>query len=186
MRIISGAYRGKNLSAPKGLSTRPTSDRVREALFNILSSRIDFAGISVLDICAGTGSLGIEALSRGAIACCFIECSLSVKTILEKNLIVTGCGERAEIFTMDAVKALRNISLRSKCFDLIFFDPPYNSELYKPVLEALDTLKFLTHGSTLVVECSSRKALLDCYGSIKRFDRRAYGETALEFFALEE
>jgi 16S rRNA (guanine(966)-N(2))-methyltransferase RsmD len=186
MRVISGAYRGKNLSAPKGLSTRPTSDRVREALFNILSSRIDFAGISVLDICAGTGSLGIEAISRGAIACCFIEYSLSVKPILLKNLTVTGCTEKAEILTMDAVKALQNISLNSKCFDLIFFDPPYDSELYKPVLEALDTHKFLTHGSTLVVECSSRKPLLEFYGCMKRFDRRVYGETALDFFALEE
>jgi 16S rRNA (guanine(966)-N(2))-methyltransferase RsmD len=159
---------------------------VKEALFSILSSRIDFADVRVLDICAGTGSLGIEALSRGAISCSFIESNLSVKPILEKNITVTCCRDRSEILTMDAVKALHVIAGRGQRFDLVFFDPPYDSDLYTRVPEALDSSAVLTPGSILVAECSVRNPLLESYGRLKRFDRRVYGETALELFALEE
>lgn len=186
MRVIAGAFRGKRLSAPPGVTTRPTSDRVKEALFSILMSRIDFSDISVLDICAGTGSLGIEALSRGAGSCCFIECNISVKTILEKNLLVTGCNDRSEILNMDALKALRAIAGLGKKFDLAFFDPPYTSDLYQHVPELLDSSNLFTPGAILVTECSVRKPLLESYGRLKRFDRRVYGETALELFILEE
>src|ERR1035437_1533899 len=117
MRVIAGTCRGKKLTAPSGVMTRPTSDRVKEALFSILASRIDFADVRVLDICAGTGSLGIEALSRGAGSCCFIECNLSVKAILEKNILVTCGNDRSEILNMDVVKALHVIACRGQSFD---------------------------------------------------------------------
>ncbi|MFA7403550.1 MAG: 16S rRNA (guanine(966)-N(2))-methyltransferase RsmD [Pelobacteraceae bacterium] len=186
MRVIAGTFRGKKLSAPPGVTTRPTSDRVKEALFSILASRIDFADIRVLDICAGTGSLGIEALSRGAGSCCFIESNVSVKSILEKNLLVTACKNRSEILSMDAVKALHAIAARSQCFDLAFFDPPYDSELYMSVPEVIVSSALLTPGSILVAECSVRKPLPESYGRLRRFDRRVYGETALELFVMEE
>lgn len=186
MRVIAGTCRGKKLSAPTGVTTRPTSDRVKEALFSILASRIDFTDVRVLDICAGTGSLGIEALSRGARSCCFIEYNISVKAILEKNILVTCCQDRSEILTMDAVKALHVIASRGQSFDLVFFDPPYDSELYTRVPEALDSSGVLTPGSILVAECSVRNPLLESYGRLKRFDRRVYGETALELFILEK
>lgn len=186
MRVIAGTCRGKKLSAPTGVTTRPTSDRVKEALFSILSSRIDFAGIRVLDICAGTGSLGIEALSRGAGSCCFIEFNLTVKSILEKNILVTCCKERSEILIMDAVRALNVMAGRGQGYDLVFFDPPYDSELYERVPETLESSGLLTQGSILVAECSVRNQLQESYGRLKRFDRRVYGETALELFELEE
>lgn len=186
MRVIAGTGRGKKLSAPPGVTTRPTSDRVKEALFSILASRIDFTDIRVLDICAGTGSLGIEALSRGAGLCCFIECNLSVKRILEKNLVVTCCQNQSEIVSMDAVKALKVIASRGQHFDLAFFDPPYDTKLYQQVIEALDAAALLTPGSILVAECSVRNPLPESYGGLKHFDRRVYGETALEFFIQEE
>lgn len=186
MRVISGTCRGKKLFAPHGTTTRPTSDRVKESLFGILSNRIDFTGIRVLDICAGTGSLGIEALSRGARSCCFIESNFSVKTVLEKNICVTRCQERSEIITLDADKALPLISARGQRFELVFFDPPYDSVLYGSVPESLDTLSVLTSGSILAAECSARNTLSETYGRLKRFDRRVYGETALELFFLEE
>jgi len=159
---------------------------VKEALFSILASRIDFADIRVLDICAGTGSLGIEALSRGAGLCCFIECNLSVKAILEKNLLVTSNLDRSEIVTMDAVKALHVIAGRGQRFDLAFLDPPYDSELYQSVSEALDAAALLKPGAILVAECSVRNPLRESYGRLQRFDRRVYGETALELFIQEE
>ncbi len=186
MRVISGTCRGRKLSVPPGIATRPTSDRVKEALFSILTSRIDVAELHVLDICAGTGSLGIEALSRGASHCCFIECNLSLKTILSKNLIVTNNLNHSDIIIMDAVKAIRAMAGRGKVFDLVFFDPPYDAGLYQGVLEALDSSGMLRPGSILVAECSARNCLLEAYGRLKRFDRRVYGQTALELFALEE
>lgn len=186
MRVIAGTERGRKLFAPPGVTTRPTSDRVKEALFSILASQIDFTDIRVLDICAGTGSLGIEALSRGAGSCSFIECNLSVKAILEKNLLVTGGQDRSEIVSMDAVKALKVFTGRGQHFDLAFFDPPYDAELYQQVIEALDADTLLTPGSILVAECSVRNPLSESYGKLKRFDRRVYGETALELFIQEE
>lgn len=186
MRVIAGTSRGKKLSAPSGVSTRPTSDRVKEALFSILASRIDFVDVRVLDVCAGTGSLGIEALSRGAGLCCFIEYSQSVKAVLEKNLLATGCQDRSEILTIDAVRALSIIAGRDQCYDLVFFDPPYDSALYGCVPEALVSSGLLASGSILIVECSVRKRLPESYGRLKRFDRRVYGETALELFTVEE
>lgn len=185
MRVIAGACRGKKLSVPPGLTTRPTSDRVKEALFSILTSRIDFADIRVLDICAGTGSLGIEALSRGAGSCCFIESNLSVKTILEKNLLVTGYSGRSKVYNMDAPEALKIIAGLGQRYDLVLFDPPYTSELYQRVFELLESSGFLKSDSILVAECSVRNPLPESYGRLKRFDRRVYGETALELFALE-
>jgi len=186
MRIIAGTCRGKKLTAPPGVTTRPTSDRVKEALFSILTSRIDFTGIRVLDICAGTGSLGIEALSRGAGSCCFIESNISVKAILEKNIRDTGNLERSEILTMDAVKALQHLARCGRRFDLAFFDPPYDSALYSRVPDELDSSELLTPGSILVAECSVRNRLQESYGRLQGCDRRVYGETALELFVLEE
>ena len=186
MRVIAGTCRGKKLAAPPGMATRPTSDRIKESLFSIINSRIDFTGINVLDICAGTGSLGIEALSRGAGFCCFIESSQSVKTIIERNLLVTCFQNRSQLVALDAVKALHVIAGRGERFDLVFFDPPYDSELYQRVLEVIAPSGLLTTGSILVAECSARKPLTESYGCLKRFDRRFYGETALEFFAMEE
>lgn len=186
MRVIAGNSRGKKLCAPPGITTRPTSDRVKEALFSILSSRIDFTDMRVLDICAGTGSLGIEALSRGAASCCFIENNVSVKAILEKNILATDNQHRSMIIAMDCAKALHSIARRGQCFDLVFFDPPYTSDLYTRVLEALVSSGVLSSGSIVVAECSVRNPLPESYGPLKCFDRRVYGETALELFAMEE
>lgn len=185
MRIIAGTCRGKKLSAPAGVTTRPTSDRVKEALFSILASRIDFAGIRVLDICAGTGSLGIEAVSRGAATCHFIESNKSVISILDKNIVNTGFKNQSKVLNMDAVTALQRIAVSGEHFDLAFFDPPYSSDLYQTVPEFLVSLGLLESGSILVAECSSRSRLPESYGSLKRFDRRVYGETAIELFIME-
>jgi 16S rRNA (guanine966-N2)-methyltransferase len=186
MRVIAGAYRGKKLSSPQGVVTRPTSDRVKEALFSILSSRLDFTDIRVLDICAGTGSLGIEAISRGARSCCFVESERSVISILNKNLIDT-CGKvHSEVLNMDAVEAIKCCAVRGSQFDLAFFDPPYSSDLYQAVPDVMGASAVLMPGSILIMECSVRNRLLESYGRLKRFDRREYGETALEFFTMEE
>jgi len=185
MRVIAGSARGVRLSAPAGLKTRPTADRVKEALFSILASRQNLAGARVLDICAGTGSLGIEALSRGAASCCFIEQERPVLGILEKNLARSGLADRGECLALDAMIGLKRLSKQGKTFDIVFLDPPYSSSLYAAVSEALSSLLLLSNEGVLVAECSARSPLAERYGMLVRIDRRAYGDTALEFFVRE-
>jgi 16S rRNA (guanine(966)-N(2))-methyltransferase RsmD len=185
MRVIAGICRGMKLVAPAGISTRPTSDRVKEALFNIISSRFSFGDARVLDICAGTGSLGIEALSRGAASCSFIENDRKVLVFLEKNISDPRIKNRAEIIAMDAIKALSLFARRGRKYDIVFFDPPYDSGLYAPVAEALCSLALLDSDAQLVAECSVRKPLPEAFGPLMKSDRRVYGDTALEFFTLE-
>jgi 16S rRNA (guanine(966)-N(2))-methyltransferase RsmD len=168
------------------MTTRPTSDRVKESLFNILASRIDFAGIRALDICAGTGALGIEVLSRGAVSCFFVEADRSVAALLDKNIASVNCRNKAQILAVDAVKGLQSLVSRRQSFDLVFFDPPYDSGLYAPVLDLFSVQNLLSAHAILVAECSTRNQLQESYGGLKRFDRRVYGTTAIELFALEE
>ena len=185
MRVIAGSVRGVRLAAPDGMQTRPTADRVKEALFSIIASRYAFADARVLDICAGTGSLGIEALSRGAGFCSFIEQDRKVAKILERNLSSTAFSAVSECIVLDALKGLQLLSRQGKRFDLVFFDPPYASGLYDSVPEALDTLSLLSDQAVLVMECSSKTPLAERYGMLIRNDRRVYGDTALEFFVKE-
>ena len=186
MRVIAGRNRGTKLTAPAGKKTRPTSDRVKEALFSILTGLKSFEGTRVLDVCAGTGSLGIEALSRGADSCSFVEHDPLLKCVLEKNVAVTHVGERAEILLMDAHRALRLLAGRQRTFGLVFFDPPYDSGLYATIPAALCSSGLLARGSIVVVECSARTSPVKHEGSLVRFDRREYGDTALELYSLEE
>jgi 16S rRNA (guanine(966)-N(2))-methyltransferase RsmD len=185
MRVIAGSARGLRLTAPAGLQTRPTADRVKEALFSIIASRREMVGARILDICAGTGSLGIEALSRGAVFCSFIEQDRHVLAQLEKNLVKAGLAARGECLLLDALKGLKTLSLKGKTFDIVFFDPPYSSSLYSPVAGALSSLSLLAEGGLLVAECSARSPLADRCEALVKIDRRVYGETALEFFAKE-
>jgi 16S rRNA (guanine966-N2)-methyltransferase len=185
MRVIAGSVRGVRLSAPRGMQTRPTADRVREALFSIILSRRSLDQARVLDICAGTGSLGIEALSRGAASCCFVEHDRQTLAVLEKNLHVTRFFDRSEIVVRDILKALPLLSARGQCFDIVFFDPPYASDLYKVVPEAISSLSLLADNGLLIVECASRASLPEHVGQLARIDRRVYGDTALEFFMAD-
>lgn len=185
MRVIAGICRGMKLLAPAGKSTRPTSDRVKEALFNIISSRYSFDNARVLDICAGTGSLGIEALSRGAASCDFIENDRKVLVCLERNISDTRMIDRSEICAMDVIKALSLFARRGKKYDMVFFDPPYDSGLYVSVLETAGSLAIMDSHALFVAECSMRSPLPEKLGPLARLDRRVYGDTALEFFTME-
>jgi 16S rRNA (guanine(966)-N(2))-methyltransferase RsmD len=185
MRVIAGSARGLKLAAPAGMQTRPTADRVKEALFSIITSRHELIGSRILDMCAGTGSLGIEALSRGAASCSFIEQDRSVMAILEKNLTKAGLDGRSNCLMFDAVKGLNQLSRQGKTFDIVFFDPPYSSELYAVVPELLGTRSLISDGGLLVAECSARSPLVERYGTLVRIDRRVYGDTALELFIRE-
>jgi 16S rRNA (guanine(966)-N(2))-methyltransferase RsmD len=167
------------------VQTRPTADRVKEALFSIIVSQRVLVGALILDICAGTGSLGIEALSRGAASCCFIEQDRNVLAVLEKNLSSTGLADKAECLALDAINGLNRLSKQGKVFDIVFFDPPYLSELYSLLPKDLSSLSLLSDGGLLVAECSARTLLAERYDMLVKIDRRVYGDTALEFFVRE-
>lgn len=185
MRVIAGSARGIRLMAPAGEQTRPTADRVKEALFSIIASRRELVGARVLDICAGTGSLGIEALSRGAASCSFIEQNRPVLEVLQRNLGRAGLASKGECLALEALSGLNLLARKGKRFDICFFDPPYSSNLYKPVIEALSSFALLADDALLVAECSSRSLLADNVGELVKIDSRIYGDTALEFFARE-
>ena len=132
MRVIAGIYKGRRLKTLEGLSVRPTSDRLRETLFNILAPRIE--GASFADVCAGSGAIGIEALSRGARHVTFIESSLKAARIISENLRSCGIREGYRVINRDVLRALKNLASEKAEFDIIYFDPPYNSEIYTPVM----------------------------------------------------
>jgi len=132
MRIIAGAWRGRPIEAPPGIATRPTSDRAREALFSMLASRLGtFEGLRVADLFAGTGALGLEALSRGAAHCTFVETDRKAVETLRRNIIKLGAGDRADVRAQSALHGVPGP------FDLVLMDPPYASGLGPQALAAL-------------------------------------------------
>jgi len=187
MRIVAGRHRGRRLLAPPGETVRPTSDRAREALFNILShgrlaaEGIPFAEAQVLDVFAGTGALGLEALSRGAAEAFFIEQEREALAILRQNIVALGEDARARVVPGDATRPPR---APSSCA-LVFLDPPYRSGLAAAALGALDAAGWLAPEALAVVELAVREELGPPAGFI-RLDERAYGAARLVFLRRAE
>lgn len=148
MRVIAGSARRLLLVAPDGLDTRPTADKIKETLFNILQMQVP--GSVFLDICAGSGAIGIEAISRGAKKAYFIENGREAVSCIQKNLHKTGFEDQAVILRQDAVAALRHI--HEKEADLVYLDPPYKSDLARRILVALDAQPYITMDTCIVVE----------------------------------
>lgn len=147
MRVIAGEARGRKLSSLDGEQTRPTTDRVKESVFNIVMPYIRSA--NALDLFAGSGALGIEALSRGAAWCTFVEKSREALSIIRKNLEDTKLKERATVTMQDALSFLENTE---KTYDLIFLDPPYDGGFYEPVLETIAKRGLLEKDGAVVLE----------------------------------
>lgn len=165
--------------APKGMGTRPTSDRVREALFSWLEDLTQ--GAVVLDIFAGSGSLGLEALSRGAARAVFIEAERAATLALRQNIDKTGFNETASVITRDALKALGDLREREEKFSLVFCDAPYHIPLTKldDVIE-LVVSGLLVEGGLIVVELPKERADTDFPGS-ETLDTRRYGDTVVKY-----
>lgn len=177
--MIAGKYKGRRLRTPSGLDVRPTSDRLRETLFNVISPRIE--GSRFLDVCAGSGAVGIEALSRGAVSATFIEVSRSASSALEQNLHSLGISDEAEIINRDAEAALKKLASLDQCFDIVFFDPPYASALYSKVMAMLASLDLMARDGLLIVEHRAKIVIEDC-GELKVCRKVKQGESALSFF----
>jgi len=173
------------LTAPRGIATRPTSDRVKEALFSILDSANQLVGVHVLDLFAGSGSLGIEALSRGAAHATFVEKSGPALESIRQNLNHTRLTDRANLLNMDVRQALERLTRNATRFDLILMDPPYQADSYLEVINRIEK-NLLAKGGILAAEAATRTPLPTHIGSLSRFDRRIYGDTALEFYSMEQ
>jgi 16S rRNA (guanine966-N2)-methyltransferase len=182
MRIVGGRHRGRRLLAPPGDAVRPTSDRAREALFNILShgrfaaSGLPFAGAVVLDAFAGTGALGLEALSRGAAEAVFIERDHNALGTLRHNIETLGETTRARITPGDATRPPRGTAACA----VVFLDPPYRSGLAGPALAALAAAGWLTPDALVAIETEVREKLLPGDG-FTLLDERVYGAARLVF-----
>ncbi len=187
MRIIAGTARGRRLHAPRGLSTRPTADKVKEALFSILEGVFGpFDGCTVLDLFAGTGNLGIEALSRGAAEAVFIDSGRDAAAIIARNLESTGFRDRGRIISRDFRAALASLESAHRRFGLIFIDPPYGKGLVEKTLDLLGSSSIPEAGAIVVAEHSARDGLGAEFGRLRNIDRRSYGDTALAFFIFTE
>lgn len=186
MRIIAGKYRGRNLKSPPSLEVRPTSDRLRETLFNVLAPRI--AGARFLDLCAGSGAVGIEALSRGASDATFVDKSRKMCALVEANLDLCRIPEdETEVVQADAGDYLsRSHRQKATPWNMVFFDPPYATD-YLQVLELLGqtTGELLAEEGVLVVEHHHKNGLPDELGSIIRSRILKQGDSALSFFSMK-
>ncbi len=183
MRIITGKARGARLKAPKGLSTRPTSDRVKEALFSILGGR--FAGRRVLDLFSGTGGLGLEAVSRGAAEAVLVD--RATGSILRDNAEHAHLSESVRILRGDVFAVLPRLSAEGEKFGLVFCDPPYGKGLWQRALTALDELPVLSEDALVVIECGGEEKEIPPLARLSLLREEHYGHTTLiRFFAARE
>lgn len=184
MRIIGGTARGTKLAPFDGLATRPTPDRVREAIFSMLFSRIgSLAGKRVADLFAGTGAMAIEALSRGAAHATLIEQDPRAVRMIEGNLKNCRVAERVTLITAALPGGLVQLSGAAP-FDLVFLDPPYGQNLVSPVLEGLSRFKLLSPSALVVAETAPTDVLPDKILQLGAVDRRRYGSTTVHLFTV--
>jgi 16S rRNA (guanine966-N2)-methyltransferase len=183
MRVVGGTLRGRAITAPKSKAIRPTADRLREALFNILVHSFDdpVTGARVLDLFAGTGALGIEALSRGAAFALFVDGGAEARALLRENVATLGLGGTSKVFRRDATKLGEPQPLPP--FSLAFLDPPYGQGLAIAALTSARNGGWLTPDALIVVE-EATKAKFAAPEGFRELDRRRYDDTEFVFLRL--
>lgn len=186
MRIISGSAKGRKLRQFKGQNIRPTTDRVREALFSSLQSRLgSFSELKVLDLFAGTGALSLEALSRGAAYAVLVDQSSNSVAIIAENIKTCGMQDRTR-FYRTAASTFINQAVKDSPFDLIFLDPPYNKDLITPTLTGIVKNKLLSDCGIICVEAARKDPIPSEVPGLVQLDRKEYGSTAVLFFSLSK
>lgn len=182
MRIISGKYKGHHLVPFQAGHLRPTTDRVKESLFNIIQSEV--SGARVLDLFSGTGNLGIEALSRGAAEVLFVDKNLKSIQILEKNLLKLKVSEPTKILKKDVLSFLKTYS--GDTFDIIFADPPFTEKMAHDVMLSAQNSAAFGPSTILMIESGQHEKILDDYFPLTRYDHREFGDKVLSFFRKKE
>lgn len=177
MRVITGSARGRKLKTPENYDIRPTTDNVKESVFNII--QFDIEGRRVLDLFAGTGQLGIECLSRGASSAVFVDQSREAVKIVKENL--KACGLSGTVVQADALSFLRTCGK----FDIIFVDPPYDSDLYESVLNTVNSIDILSDGGIIICESRRERALPEMTAPYKKRKEYTYGKVKLCIYTKE-
>jgi 16S rRNA (guanine(966)-N(2))-methyltransferase RsmD len=183
LRIISGKFKGKKLTSFKGQRIRPTSDRVREAIFDILT--IGWEGKDVLDFFAGTGGLGIETLSRGARRVLFVENHPQSVVVLEKNISAVKLSGSCELAKLSVGEGIEFIKRKRRKFDVAFLDPPYGKGLADSTLHLIADSGIIKENGIVIAEHHYKETLLDHYQGLRKSDQRKYGSTGVSFFIAE-
>lgn len=184
-RILGGRGRGRRLAAPAGTATRPTGARVRQTLFDVLAPRLP--GCRFLDLCAGSGAVGLEALSRGAERVVLVEHARPALAAIRKNLEALGSdAARVDLRARDVRAALDRLAAERESFDVVFLDPPYESDLYEPVLEALGERSLLAYDALVVAEHFHKRPLPETIGHLVCVRNVRVGDHRLSFFQAEE
>jgi 16S rRNA (guanine966-N2)-methyltransferase len=187
MRVIAGKYRSRPLSSLRGLDLRPTADRLRETLFDVLTAGNPTAleGTVWLDLYAGTGAVGIEALSRGASKVYFVECSTRAADLVQRNLQSLGLRQAFEVIQQDVARALRRLETHGVVADFVFLDPPYRlEEAYRQTLEGLSDSRLLKAESTVIAEHLKKFELGEVLGCLRRYRLLKQGDAALSFYRV--
>jgi 16S rRNA (guanine966-N2)-methyltransferase len=180
MRVVSGVAKGRRLKAPSGGRIRPTADRVKETLFDIIGERV--LNARVLDLFAGTGSLGIEALSRGARFVLFVDAAREAVKLIGDNLVRTAMEERAETWRSDALAAVARLKKEGRHFDIVLLDPPYGYDHIGGILRQLQQANLFSRRSLMVVEHHKRTEIPNRVDSMERIDQRRFGDTMISFY----
>ena len=181
MRIIAGTLKSRRLFFPKTIKTRPVTDRSKETIFNILGSKTE--AVSVLDLFAGSGSLGIEALSRGALVVYFVDHASICCSCIDRNLVMLGLKSKGYVLKTDISDALKKLKKWGKKFDLIFLDPPHNKGFIKKTLHQLDSSDIVTTFGIIVVGHSDKEALPEKLITLNLQRRVKIGQTFVSFLA---
>lgn len=181
MRIVAGTARGRVLAAPQNDAViRPTADRVRETIFNVLGQWCE--GFTVLDLYAGTGALAFEALSRGATRAVLVDSGRESHHLVRKNAEALGFSQQIELLKEPVARALEVLGHRGDRFELIFSDPPYKLEAGREVLEAIDAHRLLADGGAAVIEHAKSEVLPETVGRLTRADERSFGGTTVSIY----
>ena len=180
MRVIAGKFKGRKLEVPK-TTLRPTLDRTKETLFNLLQTEVPEA--RVLDIFSGSGSLGIEALSRGAESCVFVEINKDAAKVIKANCEKCGCLPQSSVLNLSYDSAIG--SLKQK-FDIVFADPPYHEGLYYGILKRLEKSDILSDDAIVVLEHDTENELPDSVGNLSKYRVKSMGKCSFSFYQVVE
>jgi 16S rRNA (guanine(966)-N(2))-methyltransferase RsmD len=180
MKIGGGKFRGMHIEAPPGRKTRPTGGRLKKSLFDILAPRL--RGSRVLDLFAGAGALGLEALSRGASHVTFVERNRGAAEAIRKNLERLGLTESAELLRREAASAISSLAEREDSFDLVLLDPPYRSHNHASLLQRIGAASLARPGGLVILEHHHKTPLADSYAGLTKVREVRAGESCLSFF----
>jgi len=187
MRVIGGSAKGRMLKTAVlggGKKIRPLSDQAKEALFNILAPVID--GCAFLDLFAGSGQVGIEALSRGAALCLFCEKEGKAVHFIKENLELCALSDRAEVYVLDVLRAVDVLDKNKALFDVIFIGAPYGQKILIETLEKLSKSAILREKAVVIAEHTKRQEVSSEYGPLKKFRENKYGDTVFSFYRMEQ